>query len=87
MSRQKNNTQADYSAAVKGRVVSAGLAMGDLAEAAGIGKPTLSNYIKGRLKNYETQIRIYNAFCRLAGKTPTRRGERWFWGSLLNRAA
>jgi len=73
--------------AVKGRITTAGLKYGDLAAEAGISQPAMSLYLSGARSNYETQIRIHDAFCRLTGRRPTRRSERWFWGSLLNRVA
>ena len=82
----KTNTK-EAAAAVKSRIVAKGLKLMDLAVDAGIAQSTLSLYIHGGRSNYQTQITIYNAFCRLAGVKPTRRGERTFWGPLLNRAA
>ena len=85
MTAQTQNSEA--SAAVKGRIFSRVAKLGDLAGAAGIAQSTLSQYIAGTRNKYETQIAIYNAFCRLASIAPTRRGEKAFWGALLNRAA
>jgi len=87
--QQKNHEIAGpaESAAVKGRIVAAGIRLGALAETAGIAQSTLSQYIAGGRKNYQTQLQIYEAFCRLSDREPTRSGERRFWGPLLNRAA
>jgi len=68
--------------AVKSQIVAAGLAMGQLAGAAGISQSSLSNHIGGARANYETQIRIWQAFCRLTGQAVSLAD---FWGELLSK--
>jgi len=87
MTKNSKPKTRSASAAVKGRIVGAGVKLADLAIEAGIGQSTLSLYIHGQRSNYARQLSIYEAFCRLAEIDPTRRGERVFWGALLNRAA
>ena len=71
-------------AAVKARIVAAGIPMKDLAREAGIHKSTLSDYISGRLASPETQTDIWICFRRLA---VSEIGFEEFWGRLFKRRA
>jgi hypothetical protein len=81
--KQKNSRQktiiAPAGAAVKARIVSAGIRLGDLAFAAGFSGPSLSGYLTGRTCNPHGQIRIVRAFRRLTGR---RISAATFWGDL-----
>ena len=66
---------------VKARIVGAGIQLGELAEAARISQPSLSNYLAGKRGSYRTQLRIWEAFRRLSGQ---RISMQRFWGELLS---
>jgi transcriptional regulator with XRE-family HTH domain len=66
---------------VKGRIVGAGLKLGDLAKAAGISQPSLSNYLRGIRSDRRVQVIIWDAFCQLTGSSiPLAE----FWGEMLS---
>ena len=69
---------------VKARFVNAGIRLRDVAAAVDIAPNTLSDYLAGRLRNWDVQLGIY-----LYYRTET--GERIrvddFWGSLLSAKA
>jgi len=75
-----NGIISNPGAAVKGKIVSAGVKLGDLAEAANISRPALSNYLSGRRRNWRGQIAIWIGFLDLTGSTITLEE---FWGELL----
>lgn len=66
---------------VKGRIVSAGIPLGKLANAARISQPALSNYLNGSRGDRRTQLTIWDAFCRLAGQKISFED---FWGNLIS---
>ena len=66
-------------AAVKARIVAAGLTQAQIAHKARIAKSTLSDYIAGRIRNIHGQIDIMLAFCDLSGQS-LKVSE--FWGEL-----
>ncbi len=66
---------------VKGLIVSAGIPMGRLADAAKISQSALSNYLAGIRKDRATQLMIWDAFCRLSGQKISLAD---FWGELLS---
>ena len=70
---------APHGAAVKARIVGAGLRLGDVARAAGFSGPALSGYINGRTRNVHGQIRIVRAFHKLTGR---RISAVKFWGDF-----
>ena len=69
-------------AAVKGRVVAAGLALSLVAARAGFAKSTLSDYLAGRITSRHGQIRIAEAFGALTNQviSPIE-----FWDGLWRR--
>jgi len=67
-------------ALVKSKIVAAGLTMGQVAAAANISRPALSNYLSGRRRNWRGQIAIWIAFLDLTGSKITLEA---FWGQLL----
>lgn len=85
-SRRKNTSPrtivvaAEY--AVKSKIIAAGLKVGQLAEAADISQPSASNHIGGVRRNYTTQLRIWEAYCRLSGEAVSLAD---FWGGLLSK--
>jgi len=66
---------------VKAQIILAGVAMGELADAAGVHQSTLSNCLAGRSRNLAMQIKLWRAFAKLSGSRATLRE---FWGDLLN---
>ena len=70
---------------VKGKIIASAIPppkLRRLAEAAGIKPNTLSDYLKGRLSNADTQMTIWRAFCRLSGQQVEMVD---FWGRLFSR--
>jgi len=66
-------------AAVKGRIVTAGIPIGVVARAAGFSACSLSEYLTGKRRNVHGQHKIAAAFRRLSGQyIPTPE----FWGDL-----
>ena len=65
---------------VKARIIGAGVALGQLAKAAKISQPALSNYVAGRRNDRANQLAIWDAFCHLTGSQITLEE---FWGELL----
>lgn len=65
----------------KGKIVAAGIPLGQLAMSANISQPALSNYLKGIRNDRIMQLRIWDAFCRLSGQKITLDD---FWGELLS---
>jgi transcriptional regulator with XRE-family HTH domain len=68
--------------AVKGRIYAAGLTMADLAAAAKVSRPTLSDHVRGRRRSRLVQLDVWMAFRRLTGSTVTLQE---FWGPLFGR--
>ena len=66
---------------VKSRIVGAGVKLGHLAAEAKISQPTLSKYISGGVSVPETQMVIWQAFCRMTRSEMTLAD---FWGALLS---
>jgi len=66
-------------AAVKARIVAAGVRMGVLAANSGFSNGALTGYLQGRCRNIHGQIRIAKAFRKLTGQRL--RGDQ-FWGDL-----
>jgi transcriptional regulator with XRE-family HTH domain len=85
MTRDGNmhNTVRQSAAAVKGRIVSHGIRMTDLARAAGIAAPTLSAYLAGRRRDPRRRRDIYIAFRCLSGSNMS---ESEFWASANSAA-
>ena len=83
MASRHNNSKSLRQAGqnVKGRIVSSGIRFGVLAEGAGISNGALTHYFNGALANHNTQIRIWEAFCRLSGQKISLQE---FWGKLLS---
>ena len=84
MSRARTHSRAPEilpppGAAVKARIIAAGLSMSIVAGRARIAKSTLSDYLSGRLRNVYTQIDVVMAFNALTGQTLS---VREFWGPL-----
>lgn len=77
VTRKTSPTLSSTGAAVKGRIVTAGVKLSDLAAAAGIRPNTLSNYLSGRLRRGAVQFEIWKAFRRLTGSRITLLE---FWG-------
>ena len=69
---------------VKGRIVSAGLRLGEVADAAGVSAASLTQHLKGERISHAAKVRIWRAFCRLSGETV---GIEAFWGPLWEDAA
>ena len=80
----QNRILSQPAAAVKARIVAASIQFGDLATAASISQSTVSHHLSGARKNRDTQLRIWDAFCRLSEQ---RTGFEEFWGDLLSRKA
>ena len=66
---------------VKGIIVGDGIKLGDLARAAKISQPHLSNHLAGIRADRNTQAAIWDAWCELSGRTDI--GLRRFWGPML----
>ena len=64
---------------VKGRIISAGLSLGDVCDAAGVSQTSLSDHLAGRRRSRTIQLRILWAFNHLAGQSLTLDE---FWGPL-----
>jgi transcriptional regulator with XRE-family HTH domain len=73
--------------AVKARIYAAGLSLTEIAQAARISRPSLSNYLAGYRATFEIQYDIYLAFCRLSGTDLKALSISEFWGSLYRRRA
>ena len=65
---------------VKALSAAAGVRMGDIAAAAGVSQPTLTNTLRGLRRGGETQRRIWRAVRRMTG---CRIAYRHFWGAYL----
>ncbi len=66
---------------VKGRIVSSGIKLGNLAVAAGMSNGNLSKYISGGLTYYPGQEKIFLAYRKLTG---IRVSFADFWGPLAS---
>lgn len=66
---------------VKSKIFAAGLTMGQVARAGRVSQSTLSNHLAGTRSNLLTQVKIWNAFCGLAGSKVSLAD---FWGELLS---
>ena len=75
----KNGILTRHGQRAKGRIVAAGLKLGEVARAAGMHESSFSNYLAGRRRDARGQLRIVEAFARLTGQ---RLRARVFWGDL-----
>ena len=86
MQRATKNTHAKGIIAtpghvVKGKIITAGVSLGQLAKAANISRPAMSNLLAGISSKPAAQVVVWEAFCRLTGSSITLPE---FWGELLS---
>jgi lambda repressor-like predicted transcriptional regulator len=66
---------------VKGQIISAGIKLSNLAEAAGLAPCTLSSLLTGRSRCRQNQVLIWDAFVQMTRSTISLSD---FWGELLS---